>query len=631
MPIRFPDLNPYDIYDAPELSSNGSVVYLTLTVVSTVAPNIVNVALASDGEGILTGRDHPVHAANLTASGIGDWVDVTGTSGGAGNGTFQVATVVSDTQFTINGTVGNSTGGSANFRYPAGASQVGYSDFALTPTSAALQTQEALDALKAAASTASMSFSLVNQGPINNQKPTHLAIIGTTLWYYENGNGAPAICAYDISTPSTPSFLSRHSTLTEGYLNYSFLVVGTRGYVPVQDTHSVATGGILIYDLSNGVSGANLLGYYRLLDAGAKPYDLALDSTTTYAVLPSNLTTTGKCYILNISNPASITPVATFGSASPNNRYLSVAWVENYIFACSETNNILEVWNVTTVSAPSLVTSVTFSSDATASLVRLIASPDGNSLFLYRDGPNLLTVYDISTPTSPTYVTDLPFGSVYLDQAYFGAYFSAEGTELYLGMNSASTDPGVCYVIDVQNRAAPRFIAQVTIPVGDVVGAMLPHPTQPYAYLTNHTVGQLNTYSIAVSPRKYVPAQPTKVRSFTSALGAATDIMSLQDFLVTVTATAAAATEYLPDARSCFGQTFKVVKSDSSANTVTVKTTVALQNIGIVAGTTGIVLATQGNELEVTSDGSNFWVNVSTTTPTGPTADWAYVTAFMGV
>lgn len=126
MTIRYPDLNPYDFYDAAELNTDSTVVYLTLTVVSTVAPNIVNVALAADGEGILTGRDHPVHAANLAVGGLGDFADISGTSGGTGNGTFQVATVVSDTQFTVTPNIAASTGGSVNFRYQSGAQDVGF-------------------------------------------------------------------------------------------------------------------------------------------------------------------------------------------------------------------------------------------------------------------------------------------------------------------------------------------------------------------------------------------------------------------------------------------------------------------------------------------------------------------------
>lgn len=128
MTIRYPDLNPYDFYDAAELNSDSTIVYLTLTVVSTVAPNIVNVNPAADGEGILYSRDHPVHSSALAVGGVGDFADISGTSGGAGDGTFTVATVVSDTQFTVTpATIGNSSGGSVNFRYLAGAAVTGFS------------------------------------------------------------------------------------------------------------------------------------------------------------------------------------------------------------------------------------------------------------------------------------------------------------------------------------------------------------------------------------------------------------------------------------------------------------------------------------------------------------------------
>lgn len=486
------------------------------------------------------------------------------------------------------------------------ATQVSYADATSTPAYDAATVQVALDDSKAAASYASETYALVSSGPINAQKPGPMLIIGSTLWYYEIGNGTPAICAYDISTPSAPSFLSRHLTVTEGYLNYNFLASGTRGYVPVQDTHSVATGGILVYDLSNGATGASLLGYYTLPDAGAKPYDMALDPTVTYAVIPSNLTVGGGLYIVNVSNPASMTLVGTkFGTSSPNNRYTSVAWVGTHIFACSETNNVLEVWDVSTVTSPSLVFSYTFSSDSTASLVRVMASPDGKTLYLYRDGPNMLSVWDITTPTAPASVADLPFGSIYLGEGYF----SADGQRFYQSMNAASADPGPFRCVDVQNRAAPRIMGEGLLPVASNVGAALPHPTQPYVYVSDHVVGQLLTYSITRSPRR-IPSVSTKTaaRTFTGVLVTGlSDYMTLADGLVAVNATATAVTEYLPDARSCPGQSFKAVKTDSSGNAVTLKTQVSAQKIGTTLGTTGIVLAAQGNAVTVTSDGTQFW------------------------
>lgn len=118
MPLSKSDLYDADVYDAPELNTDGTVVYLTTSVTSTVATNTVNVGLPADGEGILTSRDHPVQ--------IGDKADITGTSGGAGDGTFTVATIPSDTQFTTVETIGASTGGSVNFRYLPGAYNIGF-------------------------------------------------------------------------------------------------------------------------------------------------------------------------------------------------------------------------------------------------------------------------------------------------------------------------------------------------------------------------------------------------------------------------------------------------------------------------------------------------------------------------
>lgn len=118
MAISKSDLYDADVYDAPELNTDGTVVYLTTTVTSTVATNTVNVGIPSDGEGILTSRDHPVQ--------VGDKADITGTSGGTGDGTFTVASITSDTQFTTVETIAVSTGGSVNFRYPPGAQNIGF-------------------------------------------------------------------------------------------------------------------------------------------------------------------------------------------------------------------------------------------------------------------------------------------------------------------------------------------------------------------------------------------------------------------------------------------------------------------------------------------------------------------------
>jgi len=119
MGISKADLVDADVYDATELNTDGSVVFLTITVVSTTSgTNTVVVNLAADGEGIFYGKDHPVE--------VGDTAIISGTSGGLGDGTFLVASVVDDLTFTTVEPIGNSVGGSVSFKFPPGAHEIGF-------------------------------------------------------------------------------------------------------------------------------------------------------------------------------------------------------------------------------------------------------------------------------------------------------------------------------------------------------------------------------------------------------------------------------------------------------------------------------------------------------------------------
>jgi len=115
------DIVDVDFVDAPELKSPGgagATVNFTTTVVSTTSgTQTVVVNLAADGGGIRDSMDHPVEA--------GDLVVLSGTSGGLGDGTFHVASVVGNTTFTVVETIGTSTGGAASFKFDAGALDVG--------------------------------------------------------------------------------------------------------------------------------------------------------------------------------------------------------------------------------------------------------------------------------------------------------------------------------------------------------------------------------------------------------------------------------------------------------------------------------------------------------------------------
>lgn len=129
MSIRKEDLYDLDIVDSFELLSDGYTTYLTTSVISTSnIDNSIVINLPADGEGIITGKDHPVE--------VGDRVWLTGTSGGLADGYFIINSILTDTSFTISTTISTSTGGTIYFMYQSGAKSVGFDPTGLVVTTA---------------------------------------------------------------------------------------------------------------------------------------------------------------------------------------------------------------------------------------------------------------------------------------------------------------------------------------------------------------------------------------------------------------------------------------------------------------------------------------------------------------
>jgi hypothetical protein len=132
------DVSDLDFLDSYELSSDGTAVYLTTSAVSTTSgTKTIVVNTPSDGEGLLTSRDHPVQS--------GDYVWISGSSGGLGDGHYTVNTVVDDNTVTVLETIATSTGGTAQFIYPAGALHIGFNPTGQTVTSATTVEQALID------------------------------------------------------------------------------------------------------------------------------------------------------------------------------------------------------------------------------------------------------------------------------------------------------------------------------------------------------------------------------------------------------------------------------------------------------------------------------------------------------
>ncbi|MGD9209162.1 MAG: hypothetical protein PVI90_00225 [Desulfobacteraceae bacterium] len=119
------DLRDVDIIDATELASDGTTTYITdATVVSTTA---TTKQIVFSGIDLIHDIDEHAEAK--------DKVTLSGTTGGA-DGIYTIATIVDSTTITVEETIVDSTGGTADFKHPSGAGKVGLDATGLTNTTA---------------------------------------------------------------------------------------------------------------------------------------------------------------------------------------------------------------------------------------------------------------------------------------------------------------------------------------------------------------------------------------------------------------------------------------------------------------------------------------------------------------
>lgn len=104
------DLKDLDIVDAPELLSDGTEPYRSAIGIVSVTAGTKTVVVS----GGLIFNDEPVEPGDLLT-----------VAGNAAAGNYTVASIVSDTVFTVEEVIADATGGNATFRHPPGATKVG--------------------------------------------------------------------------------------------------------------------------------------------------------------------------------------------------------------------------------------------------------------------------------------------------------------------------------------------------------------------------------------------------------------------------------------------------------------------------------------------------------------------------
>lgn len=156
--IRKSDIVDVEIVDRLELASSGSG-YIWKSGVAVLSTTNATKRV------VVSGYDTGDYDDPLA---VGDIVVISGSSGA--DGTYDVAVVVDSASFDVAQTIPTSTGGLATFKYPSGASQVGYNPAGTSLTATNLQSAVTQLALSAgpSSSLSSVDFLLENEPPTPN-------------------------------------------------------------------------------------------------------------------------------------------------------------------------------------------------------------------------------------------------------------------------------------------------------------------------------------------------------------------------------------------------------------------------------------------------------------------------------
>lgn len=125
--VGIEDVLDSDFVGARELASDGTDVYLILPIVSTTALGVVTLNITSLPNGLIRDREAPVE--------IEDILLISGATPAGADGYYTVNSIDED-EVTVAESMIASTGGSAEFVHPSGASRTGFDPTALANTDA---------------------------------------------------------------------------------------------------------------------------------------------------------------------------------------------------------------------------------------------------------------------------------------------------------------------------------------------------------------------------------------------------------------------------------------------------------------------------------------------------------------
>jgi len=199
---------------------------------------------------------------------------------------------------------------------------------------------------------------------------------------YITSQAAGSLDVYDVSDPTTPTYVSQLTGLSTPY---EVFVKGDYAYIANYGGSSIAI---------VNVSDVNSLTLESTTAVGTQPTSVFVDGNYAYVTVSASDT----LEILDVTTPSSPIPV---GTVTTDTTPFSVAVRGKYAYVTTTGSDILNVIDVTDVTAPVVVSKIGIGANSLKIYVQ------GNFAYVINEGDNVLQIIDISNPLKPIIINDI--------------------------------------------------------------------------------------------------------------------------------------------------------------------------------------------------------------------------------
>jgi hypothetical protein len=396
----------------------------------------------------------------------------------------------------------------------------------------------------------------------------------------------PRFETYDVnSDPTTPLLLASVASNPAGQNNhYDLEKVGD--YVLTCFQGTAPGGGVMAWDVSNP-STPTIAGQYRVGGANSQCFDLAVRPDQQVVALAFTNNGVGTIFV-DVSALPTITPVG----ASIAGAFVSVAFSTGggVLYASNFGTGQLQVYDVSSLAAPVLVTSIPFTVGIRQCRV------DGNRLYVIDRNQLACSIFDITNPLAPVLLSSFPL-ACNNDETQ---PITPIGNLFISG--SSDVNPGAVYMFDVSTGTRARLLRRPLFSDGAVVTETLfdaaLNDNNEYLYASNRG-GTQNIVTFRIRGGA-TPPRAQRIPWYRTVTAA--DRVAPTDMHIGADATVAPFAVTLPSPGAVPGQTFTLTKIDGTVNAVTLN----VLGGGTISGAATFVLAALWSSVTVYSTGTTY-------------------------